>query len=52
MAPTLKDQQTQAELVCGFCAITGLEISLGQVEAISINHGQILHDTPFLTLYN
>ena len=52
MAPTLEDQQTQADLVCGFCAFTGLEISLSKVEAISINYGRILHDTPQLTSYN
>ncbi len=52
MAPTLSDQQTQADLVCGFCAFTGLEILLGKVEAISINYGKILHNTPLLTLYD
>ena len=52
MAPSLYDQQRQADLVCGFCAITGLEISLTKVEAISINYGKILHDTPFLVLHD
>jgi hypothetical protein len=37
-------------LVCGFCAVTGLEISLTKVEAVSLNHLGISHDTPFLTL--
>jgi hypothetical protein len=43
-------QQKHADLVCGFCAFTGLEISLKKVEAISINHGGISHNTPFLVL--
>jgi hypothetical protein len=50
MAPTLDLQQRQADLVCGFCAFTGLEISLNKVEAISINHGGISRNTPFLVL--
>jgi hypothetical protein len=50
MAPTLDLQQRQADLVCGFCAFTGLEISLKKVEAISINHGGISRNTPFLVL--
>jgi hypothetical protein len=50
LAPTLELQQRQADLVCGFCAFTGLEISLKKVEAISINHGGILRHIPFLVL--
>jgi hypothetical protein len=49
LAPTLETQQKQADLVCGFCAFTGLEISLKKVEAISVNHGNV-HNTPFLVL--
>jgi hypothetical protein len=52
LAPSLDLQQKQAALVCGFCAFTGLEISLSKVEAISINHGDILYNTPFLVLYD
>jgi hypothetical protein len=33
-----------ADLVCGFCDYTGLEISLAKVEAISINYENILYD--------
>jgi hypothetical protein len=50
LAPTLEHQQRHADLVCGFCAFTGLEISLTKVEAISINYGRIQHATPFLVL--
>ncbi len=50
LAPTLDLQQRHADLVCGFCAFTGLEISLKKVEAISINHGGISTNTPFLIL--
>jgi hypothetical protein len=28
LAPSLEDQQRQSDLMCGFCAITGLELSL------------------------
>ncbi len=35
-------QQQQADLVCGFCAFTGLKILLSKVEAISINYEDIL----------
>jgi hypothetical protein len=52
IAPSLEHQQRQADLICGFCAYTGLEISLAKVEAISINYGNILYDTPYLTLYD
>ena len=52
LAPTLEHQQRQANLVCGFCAFTGLEISLTKVEAISINYGRILHATPILVLHD
>lgn len=51
MAPTIAHQQRQADLVCGFCACTGLKIFLTKVEAISINYGKILYDTPFLVLH-
>lgn len=50
LAPKLDAQQQRADLVCEFCAITGLEISLTKVEAVSLNHKGILNDTPFLTL--
>ncbi len=50
IAPSLEHQQQQANLVCGFCAFT--EISLSKVEAISINYGNVLYDTPYLTLYD
>jgi hypothetical protein len=50
IAPSIEAQQRQADLMCGFCAFTGLEISLSKVEAISINYGRMLHDTPFLRL--
>ncbi len=50
LAPSLDHQQRQADLVCGFCAFTGLEISLTKEEAISINYGNIMYDTPYLTL--
>lgn len=52
IAPSLKHQQRQADLVCGFCAFTGLEISLVKVEAISINYGNIMYKTPYLTLHD
>jgi hypothetical protein len=52
MATKLPLQQQQADLVCGFCAYTGLEISIAKVEAISINYGKIQYDTPFLTLHD
>jgi hypothetical protein len=53
IAPSLDQQQRQVDLVCGFCAYTGLEISLVNVEAISINYGNnILYDTPYLTLHD
>jgi hypothetical protein len=45
IAPDLDQQQRQADLVCGFCAYTGLEISLAKVEAISINYNNILYET-------
>ncbi len=32
------------------CALTGLEISLSKVEAISVNYGDIMYHTPFLIL--
>jgi hypothetical protein len=48
LAPILDLQQRQADLVCGFCAFTGL---LKKVEAISINHGGISQNTPFLILW-
>ncbi len=38
LAPSLAAKQAQADLVCGFCAYTGLEIAVSKVEAISINH--------------
>ena len=50
MAPTIELQQKHADLVCGFCAFTGLEISLKKVEVVSINHGGIARNTPFLVL--
>ncbi len=50
LAPSLDQQQRQADQVCGFCAFRGLEISLTKVEAISINYGNILYDTPYFTL--
>ncbi len=49
LAPTLELRQQQEDLVCGFCAFTGLEISLKKVEAILVNHGNI-HNTLFLIL--
>ncbi len=52
LSPSLEHQQRQADLVCGFCAFTGLEISLAKVEAISINYGNILYDTPYLLLHD
>jgi hypothetical protein len=48
LAPILELQQQQADLVCGFCAFTGLEISLKKVEAISVNGN--FHNTPSLVL--
>lgn len=51
IAPSLEQQHRQADLVCGFFTYTGLEISLAKVEAISINYGNILYDTPYLTLH-
>lgn len=50
MASTIELQQKNADLVCGFCAFTGLEISLKKVEVVSINHGEISRNTPFLVL--
>ncbi len=50
LAPSIEAQKRQADLMCGFCTFTGLEISLSKVEAISINYGRMLHDTPFLRL--
>jgi hypothetical protein len=50
LAKTLIAQQRQADLVCGFAAYTGIEISVPKVEAISIFNGRIMYDTPFLTL--
>jgi hypothetical protein len=41
LSPSLEHQQRQANLVCGFCAFTGFEISLANVDAISINLGNI-----------
>lgn len=52
ISSSLLQQQRQADLVCGFCAFTGLEISLTKVEAISITYGNIMHDTPYLTLHD
>lgn len=52
LAPDLDLQQRHADLVCGFCAFTGLEISLSKVEAISINYGGIMYNTPFLILHD
>lgn len=46
LAPSLETQQHQADSVCGFCAITGLEILVTKVEAVSLNYLGILHDTP------
>jgi hypothetical protein len=51
LAPSLPAQQYQADLVCGFCAYTGLEISVSKVEAISINHIDGRYHTPYLTLH-
>jgi hypothetical protein len=50
LAPSIEAQQRQVDLMYGFCAFTGLEISLSKVEAISINYARMLHDTPFLRL--
>jgi hypothetical protein len=52
LSPSLEHQQQQADLICGFCAFTGLEISLAKVESISINYGNILYDTPYLILHD
>lgn len=51
IAPSLEQQHRLADLVCGFFTYTGLEISLAKVEAISINYGNILYDTPYLMLH-
>jgi hypothetical protein len=51
LAPSVEAQQRQVDLMCGFCAFTGLEIFLSKVEAISTNYDRMLHDTPpFLRL--
>lgn len=52
LAPSLDHQHRQADLVCGFCAFTGLEIFLVKVEAISVNYGNILYETPYLILHD
>ena len=51
LAKTLAAQQRQADLVCGFAAYTGIEISVPKVEAISVYNSRIMYDTPFLTLH-
>ena len=51
LARTLRAQQRQADLVCGFAAYTGIEISVPKVEAISVFNSQIMYDTPYLTLH-
>ncbi len=48
LAPILGLQQQQADLVCGFYAFTGLEISLKKVEAILVNHGNIHNRSLFV----
>jgi hypothetical protein len=52
LAKTLAAQQRQADLVCGFAAYTGIEISVPKVEAISVYNNRIMYDTPFLTLHD
>jgi hypothetical protein len=52
LTKTLKAQQRQADLVCGFAAYTGIEISVPKVEAISIFNSTIMYDTPYLTLHD
>ena len=52
LAKTLEAQQRQADLVCGFAAYTGIEISVPKVEAISIYNSKIMYDTPYLTLHD
>jgi hypothetical protein len=46
LAKTLEAQQIQADLVCGFAAYTGIEISLPKVETISVLNSRIMFDTP------
>ncbi len=52
LAKTLAAQQRQADLVYGFAAYTGIEISVAKVEAISVFNSRIMYDTPHLTLHN
>ena len=52
LAKTLAAQQRQADLVCGFAAYTGIEISVQKVEAISVFNSRIMYDTPHLTLHD
>jgi hypothetical protein len=52
LARTLRAQQRQADLVCGFAAYTGIEISVPKVEVISVFNSQIMYDTPYLTLHD
>jgi hypothetical protein len=52
LAKTIAAQQRQADLVCGFAAYTGIEISVPKVEAISVYNNRIMYDTPFLTLHD
>lgn len=49
MQGTTRSQQK--DLMCGFYAFTGLEISLSKAEAIHINYGDIMYNTPFLVLF-
>jgi hypothetical protein len=44
LAKTLEAQQRQADLVCGFVACTGIEISVPKVEAISVFNSRIMYD--------
>ncbi len=50
LSPSLDLQQCHADLVCEFCVLTGLEISLSKVEAISVNYCDVMYNTPFLIL--
>ena len=52
LAKTIEAQQRQADLVCGFAAFTGIEISVPKVEAISVFSSRIMYDTPYLTLHD
>jgi hypothetical protein len=49
---TLKAQQRQADLVCGFATYTDIKISAPKVEAISVFNSRIMYGTPFLTLHD